>query len=158
MASELITVEYAGPTSHQVGNIPCYDVRAWWHVVSDRTEGNVKRAANLELKRHVKADHVEFVRWDVGTYNSPNLDAMITFRVLTSEQFAARAELRTRVYATCDGCGCDHPGQVVRMAENGVIRMDERGPERALCFGCWNPIKDTCQVLHWIKSNGKLQA
>ncbi|SRR6266576_2160024 len=149
MARELITVEYAGPTSHQVGNLPCYDMRVWWTVASDQTEGNVKRAAGVELKRHVVADHVEFVRWDVGTYSSPRLDAMITFRVLTAEQFAARAELRARVYAECNGCRDEHPGYLVRMTSSGI--------DHALCFGCWNPIKDECKVLHWIKANGKLQ-
>lgn len=150
MGSELITVEYAGPSSHQVGYDPCHDVRAWWVVVSDRTAGNVKRAAGAELKRHIHADHVEFVRWDVGTYKSPHLNAMITFRVLTHEQFDARERDRALVFTTCDGCGCDHPGYLVTMNADGT--------QRALCYSCWRPIRDTCKLQHWIKANGKLQA
>lgn len=149
MTSELITPEYAGPASRQVGPLPCYDVRAWWVARDERTIGNVKIAAGRELKRHVKADHVEFVHMDMDTYKSPHMNAMLTFRVLTKSQFAARAELRTRVYKRCDGCGSDSPGQVVRMESDRA--------ERALCFGCWHPNKSTCQVLHWIKNNGRLQ-
>lgn len=149
MSNELITTEYAGPASRQVGPLPCHDVRAWWVAQDDGTIGRVKLDAGRELKRHVRADHVEFVHMDMSTYNSPHMNAMITFRVLTKAQFAARAELRARVYTQCElsRCGGD-PGQLVRM-ENGL--------ERALCFGCWYPIKSTCQVLHWIKANGKLQ-
>lgn len=171
MTTELITVEYAGPASRQVGNLPCYDVRAWWTVVGDRTAGNVKRAASRELKRHVAADHVEFVSWDVGTYNSPRLDAMITFRVLTAEQFADRRELRARVYTTCDECHNAQPGYVVLALTADETRVEQlseheytvatgrfpTGDERALCHSCWHPIRDTCKVLHWINRNGRVQ-
>jgi hypothetical protein len=153
MATELITTEYAGPASRQVGTLPCYDVRAWWTVRDGRTEGHVKLSAGHELKRHVRADHVEFVHMDMDTYGSPRINAMITFRVLTHEQFAARAELRTRVYKNCDGDGCTRePGQ--------LVRMDADKSERALCYTCWKPLCDAgaCQVLHWIKSNGRVQA
>lgn len=94
MNGELITVEYAGPASQQVGSLPQYDVRAWWVVRDEGTEGRVKLAAGRELKRHVKADHVEFVRADTDTYNSPHINSMMTFRVLTREQFTERARLR----------------------------------------------------------------
>lgn len=149
MPSELITVEYAGPASRQVGSIPCHDVRAWWRTGDDATVDNVKRAARAELRRHIKADHIEFVTMDMDTYSSPSVNAMLTFRVFTQAQLASRAELRARVYSTCDGCGCDHPGQ--------VVRMDDGSAERALCHGCWHPIRDACKVLHWIKANGKLR-
>lgn len=149
MTSELITVEYKGPASRQVGNIPCHDVRAWWRMEGDRSIGNVKRAAGDELKRHVKADHVEFVSMDMDTHGHPSMNAMLTFRVFTAEQFTARAELRARVYTTCEGCGRTQPGQVVRTEADNA--------ERVLCFECWHPIKATCKVLHWIKANGRIQ-
>lgn len=149
MNGEMITVEYAGHASRQVGNLPMHDVRAWWVVRDEGTIGRVKLAAGRELKRHTTADHVEYATMDMNTYNSPHLDAMITFRVLTHEQFTARAELRKRVYSACDGCGCPHPGEVVRVAD---------GAERALCFTCRRTLTGPYQVLHWIKANGKVQA
>ena len=148
MTSELITTEYAGHASRQVGNLPWHDVRAWWVVRGEGSIGRVKLAAGRELKRHIKADHVEYVNMDMDTYNSPHMNAMITFRVLTHEQFTARAELRTRVYTACDGCACDHPGEVVRVADD---------TERALCFTCRKALTGAYQVLHWIMANGKLQ-
>ena len=151
MNGELITTEYAGPASYQVGPLPCHDVRAWWVAQDEQTIGRVKTSAGRELKKHIKADHVECVNVnvDMDTYNSPHMNAMITFRVLTKAQFAHRAELRTRVYTGCDECGAAHPGQ--------LVAMDATDTERPLCFGCWHPIRDTCRVLHWIQANGKLQ-
>jgi hypothetical protein len=149
MAGELITVKYAGPTTFQVGPLPCYDVRAWWVVRNESSIGRVKLAAGSELKRHVKADHVEFVCMDLDTYNSPHMNAMLTYRVLTKEQFERREARRKAVYRTCEECGDTSPGQ--------LVRMDATQEERALCFTCWNPIKHTCQVIHWISANGKLQ-
>lgn len=149
MTSELITVEYKGPAVRQVGSDPWYEVRAWWRMEGDRSIGNVKRAAGDELKRHVKADHVEFVSMDMDTHGHPSMNAMLTFRVFTAEQFTARAELRARVYAECNGCREAAPGYLVRMTASSM--------EHALCFGCWHPIKATCKVLHWIKANGRIQ-
>lgn len=168
-------VEYAGPAARQVGNLPRYEVRAWWTVSNERALGNVKRAAVRELKRHITADHVEYVTMDMDTYNHPHMNAMITYRVLTAEQFAHRAELRKRVYKRCDGCGGDSPGQVVQSLTDADVHVTPShrtdygatvhavrfgrqpvGPERALCFTCWHPIKDTCKVLHWINRHGKL--
>jgi hypothetical protein len=149
MADELITVEYAGPTSYQVGSLPCYDVRAWWVARNEGTSGRVKLAAGRELKRHVKADHVEFVRMDADRYNTPHVNAMLTFRVLTKDQYERRESRRREVHKACVGCGSESPEQLVR-----VLGTQE---ERALCFSCWHPIRDTCQVIHWIGSNGKLQ-
>ena len=146
MNGDLITVEYAGPASRQVGSLPWHDVRAWWVVRDEGSIGRVKLAAGRELKKHIKADHVEFVHMDMDTYNSPRMNAMLTFRVLTAEQFQNRAELRSRRYTTCDGCDMA-PGQLVQTAEG----------ERALCFTCWHPISDACKVLHWINANGRLQ-
>lgn len=153
MADEQILTELAGPTSRQVGQLPCYDVRAWWTVRSERSEGRVKLAAGQELKKELPgAAHVEFVRMDLDTCNSPRMNATLTFRVLTEEQFARRAELRSRVYRKCDGDGCtEEPGQLVRMLDDST--------ERALCYACWRPLADAqrCKVLHWINRHGKLQ-
>lgn len=150
MTDELITVEYAGPASRQVGSLPCYDVRAWWTVRSEGSEGRVKLAAGRELKRHVPADHVEFVHMDADTFKSPHINAMVTFRVLTAAQFAARAELRSRTYRTCDGCASTSPGQVVRPTDGTE--------ERALCYACWESLRagGGWSLVHWINSNGKL--
>jgi hypothetical protein len=140
-----ITTEYAGPASRQVGTLPWYDVRAWW--TADGAEGGygpVKLAAGRELKKHVPdGSHVECVGVDADTYNTPNINAMITFRVLTDEQFKVRAELRARHYAECETDGCEgDPGQ--------VVQRDSDGTELALCFGCWHPNRDAFKVLHWI--------
>lgn len=58
-------------------------------------------------------------------------------------------------YKTCDRCGCNHPGQVVRFYHDDH--------EEALCFDCWHPLTWTggigvgqCKVLHWINKYGKL--
>ena len=149
MGNELITVEYAGPASRQVGSLPWYDVRAWW-VATELAEGLVKLAAGRELKKHVTADHVEFVHMDMDTYNHPHINAMLTFRVLTHEQFATRAELRARRYTTCDGCGCKGP--------SNLVNEHATGRELALCYTCWRPRADAREVgvLHWINRHGKL--
>lgn len=150
MTDELITVEYAGPTTVQVGVLPCYDVRAWWTVRSEGSEGRVKLAAGHELKKHVPADHVEFVRMDADTYNSPHVNAMVTFRVLTAAQYAARAELRSRTYRKCDGCTSTSPGQLVRPMDGTA--------ERALCYACWEPLRagGGWGLVHWINRHGRL--
>jgi hypothetical protein len=149
MADSMITVEYAGPSSYQVGNLPCYNVRAWWVVQDDNSEGQVKLAAGRELKLHIKADHVEFVSMDMDTYNTPHLNAMLTFRVLTDEQYDRREARRKEVHHNCAECGGEGPGQLVAMLETQE--------ERALCYSCWDPIRGACQVLHWIGRNGKIQ-
>lgn len=155
MANELITVEYAGHASRQVGPLPMHDVRAWWQVRDENTMGHVKLAAGRELKRHIKADHVEFSHMDMDTHGHPHMNAMITFRVLTKAQFAERAQLRTRRYTRCEGDSCtQQPGQLVYMFDDTTGQ-----PERALCYACWRPLADTvqCKVLHWIDRDGKLQ-
>lgn len=168
MAGELITVEYAGPASFQVGRLPQYDVRAWWCLVNDGTVGRVKLEAGRELKRHVEADHVEFVRMDMSTYNTPHMDAMMTFRVLTAAQFQERAELRSRVYRTCDGCSDGSPVQLAMLTRPGTPAVPDpwnvtpgrvdTGETRALCYSCWRPVADAggCRVLHTINRHGKL--
>lgn len=150
----MITVEYAGPASYQVGPLPCHDVRAWWTVTDGREIGRVKRVAGAELKRELRADgipadHIECVSVDMSTYNHPHLNAMLTFRVYTREQFQARAELRKAVYTHCDGCRRTQPGQIVRNLASGT--------ETALCFECWKPNSSAYQMLHYIKANGRVQ-
>lgn len=150
----MITVEYAGPASYQVGPLPCYDVRAWWTVIDGREVGRVKRAAGAELKRNLRADsipadHVECVSMDLSTYSHPHLNAMLTFRVRTHEQFAAREELRKAVYTHCDGCRQTAPSKIVRNLVSGT--------EQALCYGCWHPHRSAYQVLHYIKATGRVQ-
>ena len=148
---DLITVEYAGEASRQVGSYPLHDVRAWWTVRDEGSDGRVKLAAGRELKRHITADHVEFVTMDADRYKWPSINAMVTFRVLTHDQFTARAELRSRVYTTCQGCGSGSPGHLLRM------RAD--GSERALCYPCLRALPDGTQyaTVAWIKADGKLQ-
>lgn len=168
MANELITVEYAGPAPRQVGSLPWHDVRAWWTVRDERSTGLVKTAAGRELKKHITADHVEFVHWDMSTYNTPDLNALLTFRVLTHAQFTERAQLRGRVYRTCGRCGGDGPGQLVMLTRPGTPAVPDpqnvtpgradTGETQALCHSCWRPVSDTggCRVLHWINRNGRL--
>ncbi|MFD5069128.1 hypothetical protein ACFWNC_14520 [Streptomyces sp. NPDC058369] len=147
MADEMITVEFAGRASRQVGNLPCYDVRAWWAVRDEDSQGRVKLAAGRELKKHVHADHVEFVSMDMDTYKSPHINAMLTFSVLTKEQYKQREARRREVHSVCVVCGIKGPGQLV---------LRESGEEQALCYLCWHPIRGTTKVLHWINRNGKL--
>ena len=143
-------VEYAGIADRWAGPGVVHNVRAWWNVNHD-SEGRVKRAALNTLCPEngvVVLGHAEVIDMDMCTSNHPNLNAMVRIRVLTPEQVARCKELKKRCYTRCDGCG-SHPGQVVRMHADGT--------ERALCYGCWNPVKSTCKVLHWIKSDGRLQ-
>lgn len=151
MGNELITVEYAGPASRQVGYLPWYDVRAWWTVQDENSERKVKLAARKELKRHIQADHVEFVHMDMDTYNSPHINAMVTFRVLTAAQFAQRAERRAMVVHTCALCGSTDPCNYLRMSDNS---------EQGVCYGCLRGpalVNGTYQTIAWIGTNGRLQ-
>lgn len=47
----------------------------------------------------------------------------------------------------CDRCPSP-AGQLVKFCESGE--------EEALCFTCWNPVKSTCRVLHWVNKYGRL--
>lgn len=142
-------VEYAGIANRWTGPGVVHEVRAWWNV-NQYSQGAVKRAALHALRTQGRIiGHAEVIGMDMSTHATPQLNALIRIRVLTPDEVARGEELRTRRYTRCDGCGCDHPGQVVRMHEDDT--------ERALCFTCWNPVKSTCKVLHWIKKDGKLQ-
>jgi hypothetical protein len=126
-----------------------HQVRAWWNA-NNETEGEVKRAAREAVRSDGRVlDLIEFESMDMSTYNTPQLNAMIRFRVLSPAEKDRRAELKTRRYKTCEGCGSKDPGQLVRMHADGA--------ERALCFGCWSPLKGSCRVLHWIDRNGALE-
>lgn len=148
---ELITVEYAGPASYQVGNLPQYDVRVWWTTRGEGSIGRVKLSAMRELKRRVRADHVEFVRMDMDTYNTPHMNAMLTFRVLTREQFANRERLRALVVNACALCMSPDPCNYLRMPDRS---------EQAVCFTCLQgPALEGMKysTIAWIKANGRLQ-
>lgn len=151
MSGELVTVEYAGPASRQVGNLPWHDVRAWWVARDEGTLGRVKLAAGRELKRHLKGTfHVECVNVDMNTYKSPHIDAMITFRVLTREQFAERKRLASLVVLSCTTCGGLDPCNYLRMAD---------GTMQGACFTCLRgPLADAVySTVAWIKADGRLQ-
>lgn len=148
---EMIKAEYAGPASCQVGTLPQYDVRVWWTIRDDGTEGRAKLEAGRELKRNIKADHVEFVRADTSTYNTPHIDSMMTFRVLTREQFAERERLRKLVVQSCALCFDLNPTNYLRMA-------DKR--EQAVCFTCLRSPAlsgERFSTIAFIKANGRLQ-
>lgn len=142
-------IEYVGIADRQVGTGTIHEVRAWWNVRHD-TEGRVKRAA-IEAVREAKKtfNALSFDSWDMSTHDTPQINAMIRIRELSTAEVARRKELTSRRYNTCDGCGTNGPGQLVRMHADGT--------ERALCYQCWNPVKSTCKVLHWIDKHGKLQ-
>jgi hypothetical protein len=145
-----ITVEYVGLADRWAGPGVVHTVRAFWNARDGHSEAEVAARGKRALVTQGNIlDHAEYIGRDLDTFKSPSLAAILRYRVLTPTQEATRKELSTRVYKTCDGCGGDHPGQLVRMAESGA--------ERPLCFGCWNPIKSACKVLHWIKKDGKLQ-
>lgn len=149
--NELITVEYAGPASRQVGNLPWYDVRAWWVIRDEGTEGRVKLAAGRELKKHITADHVEFTHMDASTHNTPHINAMMTFRVLTREQFTRRAALRALVVRSCALCTSPDPCNYLRMPDNS---------EQGVCFTCLRSkalVDVPYRTIAWIKTNGRLQ-
>lgn len=146
-------IEYAGQADRQVGAGVVHEVRAWWNVNQD-TQGEVKRAASAAVRKEVgKGGSVAFESWDMSTYSHPQLNAMIRVRVLTDEQVKARRELKDRRYSACDGDGdeCSNvPGR--------LVRVDEKGTEKALCYTCLRTLpKGTYQVLHWIKADGRLQ-
>lgn len=150
MAFGLITVEYRGRADRWSGRGVVHEVRAFWSALDGHSETAVAAQGKRELRAAGRImDHAEYIGRELDTYNSPSLAAILRYRVLTVKELSVRAELRTRVYKECDGCGCDHPGQ--------VVRMESDGSEAALCFGCWNPIKGTCKVLHWIQADGRLQ-
>ena len=46
----------------------------------------------------------------------------------------------------CDRC-TNAAGQQVRHYSDGSIEV--------LCFTCWDPISQTCKVLHWINKYGR---
>jgi hypothetical protein len=149
-----IITEYAGTADRQVGWGVTHEVRAFWNALDDYSERQVAAHGKRELKASDVTGRIEYIGRDLSTYNSPSLSAMLRYRVLTDEQHARRAELRTRVYKRCDGCGGSDPGQLVYMFDDTT-----GNPERALCYTCWRPLAVTvqCKVLYWIKADGKLQ-
>lgn len=172
MRDEMITAEYAG-RGQMIG---LHRVRVFWRVTREESTALAKRAAAACVRAELKPSkgaQVSFVSMDLDTYNSPQLAAVMVYRLRTAEEVAHRAELAKRTYMTCDGCTGGSPSQLVRMltdADVHVRPVDQCpgvhqvtfgrlpvGSERALCFSCWDPIRSTCKVLHWINRNGKLQ-
>jgi hypothetical protein len=149
-------IEYAGIADRQVGTGTVHEVRAWWQV--DKEDGGkVKRAASAAVREAVgEGGTVAFESWDVDTYNTPRLNAMIRVRVRTADQVAARKELASRRYTECEGRGTDgkgcgnQPGEVVHLRESDI--------EQPLCYSCRKDLPaGSYQVRHWIKSGGRIQ-
>ncbi len=145
---EMITTEYAG-RGRMDGT---HRVRVFWRVTREESLTLAKRAAEACVRAELKPGkgaQVSFVGMDLDTHSSPQLAAIMVYRLRTAEEIARRALLAERTYTTCDRCADRAPGQLVRMKEGQA--------ECALCFTCWHPVRSTCKVLHWINRYGKLQ-
>jgi len=148
----MITVEFAGLADRWAGAGRVYNVRAWYRVVDENTYANVRRQAARAVRKELGPDAVgmlEFVSEDMDTYNSPHINTLMRYRVLSPEEAAERRELRSRLYSSCDRCGAEKPDQVVRVRSSGT--------DEALCFGCWNPIRSDCRVLHYLTHRGRIK-
>lgn len=144
---KLVIIEYKGLADRWAGTGVVHEVRAWWNVNED-DEGAVKRAASKAVREEVgKGGSVTFESWDMSTYKTPQLDALVRVRVLTPEQVDHRKELKTRRYAECAICGTP-PGELVLL---------EDGEEHPLCYSCRRGLQGKYQVVHWIKADGKVQ-
>lgn len=142
----MITVEYIGLADRQVGVGDVHEVRAHWHSVRD-SEGDVKQSVSMAVRGKIgKGGSAVFDSWEVDTYKSPSLSAIVRVRVLTDEQLARRKELKSRRYHKCALC----PGEPVEL----VRRQD--GTEQPLCFYCRRGLGEEYQVTHWINRDGKL--
>ena len=142
-------IEYRGKARQWAGTGEVHEVAAIWNALRD-DQSAVKRASAKAVRDVVgKGRSVTFESWDMGTSSHPTLDALIRIRVLTKEQADRKKELTMRRYETCDKCGAKGPGQLVQMKDDGT--------EQALCYGCWNPLRSKCKVLHYINKFGKLQ-
>lgn len=142
-------VEYKGQADYQVGTGIVHEVRAFWTAGRDEP-GTVKRAASAAVRKEVgKGGSVTFESWDMDTYNSPSLAAIVRVRVLTDEQVAARKELRERVYDKCELCDTASASEVVELKEDGT--------EHAMCYSCRRGLQGPYQVKHWINKHGKVQ-
>jgi len=143
-------IEYAGIAKFQVGSGTVHEVRAWWNANDDK-EGKVKRAAIEAVREATRSfDTLTFDSWDMSTYSTPQINAMIRIRERSPEQVAAREELKSRRYTACgsDGCG-EFPGEVVQVAD---------GTEKPLCYGCRTALpQGSYQVKHWIQRDGRVQ-
>lgn len=104
-----------------------------------------KRSAGVDARRPSISLQLAVVQYctDVPGTPVPALDDMGAVTALIKS--AAPDE----IYMHCDGCTDAHPGQ--------LVRMESDGSERALCFSCWNPVRQTCKVLHWINRYGMIQ-
>ncbi|MER5883064.1 hypothetical protein ABT160_04475 [Streptomyces sp. NPDC001941] len=145
-----ILLEYRGLAGRQVGVGTIHEVAAFWDARDDLSERAIGgRGKRVLLNQGRVVDHAKYVGLELDTYNSPRLAAILRYRLLTAAEVDRQAKLSRRVHKSCDECKSAHPGQ--------VVRMQDSEEERALCFGCWNPIQEHCKVLHWINRHGKLQ-
>lgn len=145
----MITSEYKGLASQWSGIGDVHEVHVFWNSTRD-PEGGVERAASKAVREVVgKGGSVTFDSWDVDTYKSPSLAAIVRVRVLTDEQVTARKELKARRYTVCAVCDNAPPGEIVRLLEDGT--------EHPMCYSCRRGLQGPHQVIHWIKANGIIQ-
>lgn len=145
----MITSEYKGLASQWSGIGDVHEVRVFWNSTRD-PEGGVERAASKAVREVVgKGGSVTFDSWDVDTYKSPSLAAIVRVRVLTDEQVTARKELKARRYTVCAVCDNAPPGEIVRLLADGT--------EHPMCYSCRRGLQGPHQVIHWIKANGRIQ-
>lgn len=86
MRDEMITAEYIGPAERSVGPGWLHEVRVFWRVVSDDSTAKAKRAAARAVRaENPDAQSVRFVSWDLDTYNSPQLGAIMWYRVIKND-------------------------------------------------------------------------
>jgi hypothetical protein len=149
-------IEYVGKADRWAGSGTVHEVRAFWTVGRDK-DGAVKRAAIEAVREATRSmGTLTFESWDMSTYSHPQLNAMIRIRERSAEEVAAREELKSRRYTTCegpgeDGDGCEEtPGEVVHVKAENV--------DRPLCYGCRRLIPDGgYKVMHWIQRDGRVQ-
>ena len=83
MANELITAEYIGAADRSAGEGWLYEVRVFWRAVAEDSSGKAKRAARAAVKaEHPDATTIKFSSWDLDTYNTPQLGAIMRYRVI----------------------------------------------------------------------------
>lgn len=141
-------IEYKGQADRQVGTGTVHEVRAFWNSMRD-DEGVVKRDASKAVRDVVgKSGSVTFESWDLDTFKSPSLAAIVRVRVLTDEQVERRKRLKAARYDKCGICTTNDAGQLVLWGD---------GSEQPLCYICMKGLGEKYQVVHYIKADGRLQ-
>jgi hypothetical protein len=83
MADEMITAEYIGRADRSAGPGWLHEVRVFWRVVGDDSLTKAKRAARTAVRRENKgATSIRFSSMDLDTYGSPQLAAIMRYRVI----------------------------------------------------------------------------